>query len=176
MSYRLDELASIISPACPKHSLKLGGTGKGIQHNDTRPLGSQDLKPCWKSDFTSPSDGVIEAEFPASIKPSTSPVCDIEAPTGLSVKHALVVEMVVGEEVAPIRKPGQTTPTGIARVLRMQFAVVVTERGGLGISWDEEQPPVYEDVPGSPPSYACARVDDFEGELEDGEGELEVLR
>ena len=29
----------------------------------------------------------------------------------------------------------------------------VTERAGLGISWDEEQPPMYGDVPASPPSY-----------------------
>lgn len=35
----------------------------------------------------------------------------------------------------------------------MHFNVVVTERAGLGISWDEEQPPLYEDVPLSPPNY-----------------------
>ena len=45
------------------------------------------------------------------------------------------------------------TPTGAARVLRMQFNLNVTERCGLGISWDEEMPPVYEDVPASPPGY-----------------------
>jgi hypothetical protein len=35
----------------------------------------------------------------------------------------------------------------------MQFTLVVTEKSGMGISWDEEQPPVYEDVPNSPPGY-----------------------
>lgn len=35
----------------------------------------------------------------------------------------------------------------------MHFNVVVSEREGLGISWDEEQPPLYEDVPASPPTY-----------------------
>lgn len=49
----------------------------------------------------------------------------------------------------------------MARVLRMQFGVMLTERAGMGISWDEEQPPMYGDVPVSPPGYAtveeCAR-------------------
>lgn len=35
----------------------------------------------------------------------------------------------------------------------MQFRLCVTARPGMGISWDEEQPPVYENVPDSPPSY-----------------------
>ena len=43
----------------------------------------------------------------------------------------------------------------------------------MGISWDEEMPPMYEDVPNSPPGYM--KVDDFEGELEDEE-ELEEMR
>lgn len=52
------------------------------------------------------------------------------------------------------------TPTGAARVLRMQFKLTVTERSGLGIAWDDEVPPTYEDVRTlSPPTYessACA--------------------
>lgn len=45
-------------------------------------------------------------------------------------------------------------PTGAARVLRMQFKLTVTERSGLGIAWDDEVPPTYEDVRTlSPPTY-----------------------
>ncbi|KAF6062653.1 hypothetical protein FOB64_005714 [Candida albicans] len=45
-------------------------------------------------------------------------------------------------------------PTGAARVLRMQFKLPVTERSGLGIAWDDEVPPTYEDVSTlSPPTY-----------------------
>jgi hypothetical protein len=51
---------------------------------------------------------------------------------------------------------------GAARVLRMHFNVTMTERAGLGISWDEEQPPLYENVPASPPAYI--RADVYEGE------------
>ncbi|KAI3406822.2 LDB19 [Candida oxycetoniae] len=45
-------------------------------------------------------------------------------------------------------------PTGAARVLRMQFKLPVTERSGLGIAWDDEVPPTYEDIRAlSPPHY-----------------------
>ncbi|KAI5957969.1 LDB19 [Candida theae] len=45
-------------------------------------------------------------------------------------------------------------PTGAARVLRMQFKLPFTERSGLGIAWDDEVPPTYEDVRTlSPPNY-----------------------
>ena len=47
-----------------------------------------------------------------------------------------------------------SVPTGAARVLRMQFRLNITERSGLGISWDEEVPPVYQDVKqAAPPTY-----------------------
>lgn len=47
-----------------------------------------------------------------------------------------------------------SVPTGAARVLRMQFRLNITERSGLGISWDEEVPPIYQDVKtAQPPSY-----------------------
>lgn len=69
-----------------------------------------------------------------------------------------------------------SVPTGAARVLRMQFRLLVTERSGLGISWDEEVPPIYQDVKQSaPPTYENIAViplrnykenliDDFEDE------------
>ena len=65
----------------------------------------------------------------------------------------------------------------------MQFKIVVTERAGMGISWDEEMPPMYEDVPVSPPGYGNVKVEEveeFEGwELDaevDGEAEGEGQR
>ncbi|OVF08976.1 hypothetical protein A9F13_06g01045 [Clavispora lusitaniae] len=93
--------------------------------------------------------------------------CDIADPTlGIYVGHVLVVEVIIAEEVVQQKKmvydavaPVSTSsvvgvPTGSARVLRMQFKVVVTERSGLGIAWDDEVPPTYEDVSAlSPPTY-----------------------
>lgn len=112
--------------------------------------------------------------------------CDIEDPIlGLYVSHILVVEIVVAEEIlqqyngAPIvnglksvssnsstassqsiggnNKKIVTVPTGAARVLRMQFRLNFTERSGMGIPWDDEVPPFYEDIKYlSPPNYGNA--------------------
>lgn len=151
----------MISPPCAKHANKVGGENKGILHQDTRDIGGKDLKEGWKTDFDT-QGGLIEMEFPASIKTNARPICDVESPTGLAVTHGLVIELIVAEEMCSLKNKRSIIPTGVARVLRMQFNVVVTERSGLGISWDEEQPPVYEDVPSSPPGYA--RMDDYTGE------------
>ena len=161
MNWRIDEHSKMISPPCPKHAYKVGGEGKGILHQDTRSLGGKDMKDGWKSDFDT-QGGLIEMEFLASIKPSSHPICDVDSPTGLAVTHNLVLELIVAEEMASLKTSKTVTPTGVARVLRMQFTVVLTERSGLGISWDEEQPPMYDDVPASPPNYA--RMDDYDGE------------
>ena len=102
-------------------------------------------------------------EFNANINPNDKPVCDVESPAGLNVVHNLVVELIIAEEHCPNKNTRLITPTGAARVLRMQFKVIVTQRSGLGISWDEEQPPMYEDVPASPPTYQGSSVEDYGG-------------
>lgn len=151
MTWKIEEHEKMVSPACAKHSVKLGGEGKGIQHEDTRILGEEEVKTGWKYNW---SEGALELEFAARPSGAPQPLCDIDSPSGLSVTHHLVIELVVAEEWAPIKKPEALTPTGAARVLRMQFVLMITERSGMGISWEEEQPPVYEDVPASPPVYA----------------------
>merc|ERR1711981_170285 len=154
MNWRIEETQKMVSPACAKHAEKLGGMGKGINHEDVRTIGEGELdqrKNPWKNDLDA---GDVESIFYAACNPSKKPVCDAESATGMSVTHALVVEMVVAEEWTPRNKPNQVTPTGAARILRTQFHLHLTERPGMGISWDEETPPVYEDVPESPPHYA----------------------
>lgn len=108
--------------------------------------------------------------------------CDVDDPeSGIFVTHTLVVEVVVAEEVVhdvnkrPVVKQAKSQmsvtsqegsetyesgppvagiPTGAARVLRMQFKMPLTERLGLGIAWDDEVPPIYEDIRClSPPGY-----------------------
>ncbi|PVI05364.1 hypothetical protein DM02DRAFT_610681 [Periconia macrospinosa] len=160
LNWRIEETAKYIAPACAKHAQKVGGEGKGILHEDTRIIANQEVKTEWKTDFEA---GNIEAEFRAACNMALKPLCDMESPNGMSVKHNLVIEMVVAEEWAPLKKPSQATPTGAARVLRTQFHLTVTERSGMGIAWDEEQPPMYENVPASPPNYNNATtVNDYD--------------
>lgn len=150
LSWRIEEKETMISPACSKHASKIGGEGKGVQYENTREVGSDELKQGWKTDF---DDGQIEGEFMAWLDSSLKPQCGVDAPNGLKIVHVLVMELVIAEEWAPNKKPQQATPTGAARVLRTQFSLNVTQRAGLGIAWDDEMPPMYEDVPASPPHY-----------------------
>jgi len=164
LNWRIEENQKFVSPACPKHAQKVGGEGKGILHDEMRVIAHEEVKSGWKTDF---EEGNVDVEFKAAVNTALKPLCDVESPNGLSVTHNLVIEMVVAEEWAPLKKPNQATPTGAARVLRMQFHIVVTERSGLGVSWDEEQPPMYDDVPASPPTYT--QMEDFNIEELDNE-------
>ena len=161
MNWRIDETQKLISEACKKHAAKVGGEGKGVYHEETIELGRDDVKEGWKTDYDT-EGGNIEVEFKASIRPGYNPLCDVESPNGFAVSHSLAIEIIVAEEHILYKNQKHAIPTGSARVLRMQFKLVVTERAGMGISWDEEQPPMYDDVPVSPPSYA--KMEDYEGE------------
>jgi arrestin-related trafficking adapter 1 len=158
ITWRLDELAKVVSPACANHANKVGGTeGKGILYEDTRTIGAGDLKSGWKHDNFA---GKIECVIQIGSAVQAMAACDVDAISGVHVSHNFVVECVVAEEIllttmGPAKKGGQYQPTGNARVLRMAFPLTVTERGGMGISWDEEIPPRYEDVAWNvPPSFA----------------------
>jgi arrestin-related trafficking adapter 1 len=159
LMWRIEERTKMISPPCSKHGHKVGGDGKALQHEDERTVGSDELKSGWKTDFDT-QGGEVTLEFEARLSPSKHPICDMDSPAGLEVKHTLVIELIIAEEFCPNRNTSLITPTGAARVLRMQFAVNVTERAGMGISWDEEMPPVYEDVPASPPGYGSSDRND----------------
>ena len=164
LTWRLDETQKTVSPACPKHIAKAANqetAKKGAPQQDVKTLAMNEVKTGWKADYSGP-DGTVEIEFPLAIPPHSRPICGMKASDGTSIGHILVVEMIVAEEFVPAKKGGQVSPTGAARVLRMHFNVTVTERAGLGISWDEEQPPLYENVPASPPAYITADVYDGE--------------
>lgn len=156
LMWRVEEHCKVTSTPCSKHASKVPD-GKALLHTETRTLGADELKTGWKTDFDT-AGGEISIEFDASVatKSSHKPVCDVDSPSGTNVTHNLVLELIVAEEFVSSKQPNMITPTGAARVLRMQFALNVTERAGMGISWDEEMPPTYEDVPESPPGYGSA--------------------
>ena len=162
LNWRIDEHLKMISQPCPKHAHKVGGERKGVLHEDMRSLGGEDIKAGWKTDYETPGGGQIELEFPASIKSERKPTCDVSNGAGLEVSHALMIELVVSEEHVKNKAPRQAVPTGVARVLRCHILLVVTERSGLGVSWDEEQPPMYDMVPRSPPGYSETVTDPSE--------------
>ena len=177
LTWRLDETQKVISPACTKHAVKAGAgpnERKGVAHQEVRTLNFDEMKTGWKADYNAGPDASVEVEFPFSMRADSQPICDVKAEDGTEISHTLTIELIVAEEVASLRKPYQSTPTGAARVLRMNFNITVTERSGLGISWDEEQPPLYENVPASPPGYG--KTEEYTGAPIPDYEELEMIR
>jgi hypothetical protein len=170
LSWKIEEIESMLSLPCPKHVNKVPEGQKGITVEETRSIGEQEInysKNPWKADYDA---GEIDAVFKAQLDPRKRSTIDVSAPDmGMSITHHLILEMVVMEEMAPLRRPSMMTQTGSARILRAQFPIVLSERAGLGVAWDEEMPPVYQDVPPSPPTYMTDTtfVGDFDLDLSD---------
>lgn len=152
--WRIDEIQKISTPACPKHRSKIPEGQTGVKHEEIKSVGEGEVhwnKTPWKTDM---SAGEINAEFVASMQPKHRPIVGVRADDiHLQVYHHLVIEMIVVEEYVQKKNPTRATPTGSARILRSQFPLSVTNRAGMGVAWDEETPPVYQDVPPSPPGY-----------------------
>ena len=158
VNWRIDENSKVVSVACKAHKSRIPGNNantekQGIEYVDTRIIGAGDIKSGWKADWTAHEGGRIEMEVEFSTHISAKPCCDVddtgEFGSGIAVSHVMVVEAVVFEVVLSGTAGNwvESLPSGSARVLRMQFPVCVTERSGLGISWDNETPPLYDDVP-----------------------------
>jgi len=168
LTWRIDEHAKVVSPACAIHANKVGGVeGKGILYQDTRVVGTGNINNGWKIDY---SAGKAEMVIQVGTLPRAMAACHVDAMSGVHVSHTLVMECVVSQEmlrasVEPAKYGGQYQPTGNTRVLRMSFPMLVTERGGMGISWDEEIPPRYEDVAwNAPPTF-----EQIEGAISDSQ-------
>ena len=165
VTWKLEETIKVVSPRCERHAV---GSGDGSSDDEsgldtvteTRVLGEKQLHDGWKSDYSG-SDGTVDLEFDYGIlrKGNKEPkyACDIKTFDKIEVSHALAIELIVSKEFAQEGKTHISSQTGTGRILRMQFAVTLTENPGLGVSWDEEAPPIYEDVPPSPPSYGIER-------------------
>lgn len=112
-----------------------------------------EVKSDWKTDFSGKGKVELVTELP-TVHPTHRLSSNLADPTyGMELSHTLVVEIVVAEELGPSKGHYQSSLTGAARVLRMQFNLLVADRSGLGIAWDDEVPPRYTDVPLSPPNY-----------------------
>ncbi|KAK5936772.1 Endocytosis regulator [Knufia obscura] len=156
--WRIDEHSIVKFEPCEKHKCKLS-EGRTIQYVESRQLGNGKVKRGWKNDIEI-EGGKILLEFEAQLITSASQqiVCDSELWSCLEVKHDLVIELFVAEEIV-----NNTTKvvarTGASRLLTMYFALLVTNRAGMGISWDDEVPPLYSHVPPKPPAYDAALAD-----------------
>lgn len=152
--------------ACDKHSagaqqIQAGDDDespkRGIARSEVRLLGEKNLHEGWKSDYSG-TDGTVDMEFDCMVnqrcrKGQLKYAADSKWRDGTEITHSLLIELVMSKEFAPEGRTYQAARTGIGRTLRMHFVIVLTEHPGLGVSWDEEAPPIYQDVPPSPPEY-----------------------
>lgn len=170
VTWKLEETIKTKTSPCDKHTPNTSEeeeSDKSIARTETRILGEKSLHDGWKSDFSG-LDGIVEFEFDYSLNQlkmhGKEPryACDLRTDDGTEVTHSLQIELVVSKEFAPQGKPHLAAQTGTGRVLRMHFAVNLTEYPGMGVSWDNEAPPVYEDVPPSPPGYPCEPPIEYE--------------
>lgn len=159
LTWRLEETTKAVAPACAKHAPVTPSeetettSSKGVKRTDTRIIGEKTLLSGWKSNYSGPDDASIELELDYMLGKHAKYSCDTRTRDGTEVSHQLMLEMVVSQEWAPANKPSMVTQTGVGRILRMHFTDILTQRGGIGVSWDNEAPPIYQDVPPSPPSY-----------------------
>lgn len=176
VTWKLEQTVRTVAPVCQKHAhLANCGDGRmedaegrpGVERHETRILGEKMLHSGWSSDFTAGKDGSVDLDFKYTLnnlKPKDwhgrdgRAACDSKSRDGTTVTHALLIELVVSKEYAPEGKPHLSAPTGTGRILRMHYHVAITDSPGEGVSWDEEQPPMYEEVPPSPPGYPSAEL------------------
>lgn len=168
LTWRLEETLKTVAPACEKHNHQVETSPpppannnnnnneprrNGVARTETRIIGEKTLFSGWKASYAGATDSSVDLELEYSLNKHARYSCDLKARDGTEVSHQLMLEMVVSQECAPAGKPSLVTQTGVGRILRMHFGTVLTERGGIGISWDNEAPPIYQDVPPSPPAY-----------------------
>ena len=161
VTWRLEETIKTVAPACDKH-VGLAGVAdngiKGVTRNEVRIIGEKQLHEGWKSDYTG-HDGTVDMELDFCVNQNRGSnnelkyACDMKGEDGTEVSHSLLLELIVSKEYANEGKTHISNATGTGRILRMHFGVTMTEYPGMGVSWDNESPPIYEDVPPSPPAY-----------------------
>ncbi|EEB08258.1 endocytosis regulator [Schizosaccharomyces japonicus yFS275] len=142
LSWRFEEHINYTVHPCPAHNTP----ERSRTFQEKKIINAKDMYQGWKS-----IDDQILIPITlnaAGYKEPTSDV-DLYPPFQLQIKHFLVVEAIVNK-----RKNASPNGMGNARILRVKIQQPLTEPAGLGISWDEECPPVFESVGPAPPAYS----------------------
>lgn len=172
-SWKLEETVKTVVKACQRHHIPSLCSENGEARNravrtETRILGDGNIPQEWKAEYSAET-GHVDLEFDFGLHPerqhhhrhTAAPsryACDVSmnaaGPTGseVTVSHSLMLELVVSKARASIAKPDVATETGTGRILRMRFRVSLSDEG-TGVAWDDEAPPLYTEVPPSPPGY-----------------------
>lgn len=169
VTWKFEEAIQTIVPACNKHiaSSSTINNVRGILRKEVRIIGERELHDGWKSNY-SRSDGSVDMEIDYYIDPARfhtgefKYACGMKTADGTKVKHCLLLELFFSKEYQAEGVTHHTSWTSTGCTLRMRLGIVLTDHAGLGVSWDSEAPPVYEDVPPSPPAYPSRSSTDYQ--------------
>ncbi|EPX74023.1 endocytosis regulator [Schizosaccharomyces octosporus yFS286] len=140
VTWRLEEHLNYTPRPCDRHK----DTVRFRTVQEKKILSAQDLQSGWK---------FVDHQFFLTCQINAAafrePTCDAELSGrfNLKISHFLIIEAIVN------RRKGATSNMGNARILRVSIPQPLTSPAGLGISWDEECPPVFESVGPAPPAY-----------------------
>lgn len=154
--WRLEETAKTTALACDRHTNEIEGfeDDKVQKRSKVVVLGEDGIYSGWNSDDTL---GTLAMEFAFSLKKTKGRAINYTHDTGhrneVEVTHALVVELVLVKEYFPKGRPDQSIRTGVARILRTQYRVVLSDYARVSNLPVDECLPLYQELFPSPPIY-----------------------
>ncbi|RMJ20232.1 hypothetical protein CDV36_000129 [Fusarium kuroshium] len=155
-SWRLEETVKTIASACDCHANGIeGSTDDKVQkRSKVTVLGEDGIYSGWNSDDTL---GTLDMEFAFSLKKTKGRAINYAHDTGhgdeVEVTHALVVELMLVKEYFPKGRPDLSIRTGVARILRSQHRVVLSDYARVSNVPVDECLPFYQELFPSPPIY-----------------------
>jgi len=140
LSWMLKEYGAIISLPCFQHARHT--PIHGFVHEEKKTVGVGRIGKGFKYTDAQKSECHVEFEFFSS----SDTTSDVSGPSGIEISHELTLDFTVF-----LAKKGAGLST---RVLSMKCPVVISSRPGMGISWDNETPPIYDHIKDlGPPQY-----------------------
>ncbi|KAM0425834.1 hypothetical protein ACHAPT_008772 [Fusarium lateritium] len=155
-SWRLEETVKTLALACDRHANEIQGSedDKVQKRSKVSILGEDGIYSGWNSDDTL---GTLDMEFSVSMKKAKGRLINYTHDTGhgseAEVTHALVVELVLVKEYFPKGRPDLAIRTGVARILRSQHRVVLSDYARVSNLPADECLPFYQELFPSPPIY-----------------------
>lgn len=155
-SWRLEETVKTIALGCDRHANEIEGTedDKAQKRSKVTVLGEDGIYSGWNSDDML---GTLDMEFAFSLKKAKGRAINYAHDTGhgdeVEVTHALVVELMLVKEYFPKGRPDLSIRTGVARILRSQHRVVLSDFARVSNVPVDECLPFYQELYPSPPIY-----------------------
>lgn len=155
-SWRLEETVKTIAQACCCHANGIEGSedDKVQKRSKVTVLGEDGIYSGWNSDDTL---GTLDMDFAFSLKKTKGHAINYAHNTGhgdeVEVTHALVVELILVKEYFPKGRPDLSIRTGVARILRSQHQVVLSDYARVSNLPVDECLPFYQELFPSPPIY-----------------------